>query len=58
MTWKIRGNFLKIHMKLSIFLEEISDHNGYSSMFLPQLTVLENLNFDLEKSWKNAYGKV
>ena len=26
--------------------------------FLAQITVLENLNFDLQKSWKNAYENV
>ena len=37
---------------LSIFLEEINDYKGYSSIFLPQITVLDNPNVDLEKSWK------
>ena len=26
--------------------------------FLPQITALEDLNFDLEKSWENAFEKV
>ena len=44
------GNFSTIHMKLelSIFLEEMNELKP----FLPQNTVLENLNFDLKKSWK------
>ena len=53
MSWKNPGNYLKIHkiLQLSIFLEEINDHKSHGSI-LPHITVLENLNFDLEKSWK------
>ena len=54
---KILEIFSIIHMKLefSIFIE---DHTILLKHFLPQTIVLENLNFDLEKSWKNAYEKV
>ena len=51
MSWKNPGNSLKIHMKLelSIFLEDLYPQK----VFLPQSIVVENLNFDLEASWKS-----
>ena len=51
MSWKNPGNSLKIHaeLELSIFLEDYYRPKA----FLPQIIVLENLNFDLEKSWKS-----
>ena len=36
-----------------------SSHDLYPpKVFLQQITVLENLNFDFEKSWENAYENV
>ena len=38
-AWKYPGNSLRIHMKLllSIFLEEVNDHEGNSSIFYHKL---------------------
>ena len=41
-----------------VFLEEINDHKRLGQHFLLEIIVLENLNFDIEKSWKSAYEKV
>ena len=51
LSWKNPGNPLKVHTKLelSIFIEDFYPLKH----FLPQIIVLENLNFDLEKSWKS-----
>ena len=45
-------------MKLTFFLEEINDRKGYGSIFYHKLLSWKILNFDLEKSLKNAYEKV
>ena len=56
-SWKNPRNFLKLYMKLGL---SIFGKMSIPQMkqLLPQTTVLENLNFDLEKSWKNACEKL
>ena len=48
--WKNLGNFRKIHvkLKLSIFLEEINGHEGYSSIFYQKLLSWKILILTLE----------
>ena len=41
-------------LELSIFLEEINDHEWLWQSSHSQITVLENSNVDLEKSWKSS----
>ena len=55
MSWKNPGNSLRIRTKLksSIFREDFYP----SEPFFSQIIILENLNFDLEKSWKSP-GKM
>ena len=61
MLFENPGKVLEIHMKLelSIFLEKKNDYKSYGNLpevLLPQVTFLEDLNCDYEKSWK-SYGK-
>ena len=55
MSWKNPGNCLKsiVKLELNIFLEDLFPLKA----FLPQITVLENLNFNLKKSLK-SHGKM
>ena len=60
LAWKSPGkslNVLEIHiiLELGIVLEGINNLKRLRHSSGSQITVLENLNFDLEKYWKNTY---
>ena len=56
-AWKSPGNFFKnaYEDRIQYFWHDLYPPKAF---FLPQIIALENLNFDLEKSWENAHEKV